>query len=69
MNANQPDHSGPYPSELPSKAELNQAVSKLRLYEWERLAYTDAANTAVSGTRSSLGLFTQLKALLRSIIS
>ncbi|HLX68648.1 MAG TPA: hypothetical protein VKV04_03380 [Verrucomicrobiae bacterium] len=71
MHANQSDddHSGPHRSEPPSKAELNRAASKLRVYEWERLAYTDAANMPASGTRASFGLFTRLKALVRAFIS
>ena len=72
MNANQSDdaHSDPHASELPSKAELNRVASKLRVYEWERFAYTDAANTADSNRKlAASGWPTRLKALLRNIIS
>jgi len=71
MNANQSDDacSDPNASKLPSKAELNRIASKLRTYEWERFAYTDAANTAEPVRKAPVGLLTQLKTLLTWFVS
>jgi hypothetical protein len=70
MNAKQPDDadSGPHEGELRSKVQLNRAVAKLKVYEWERLDYTDAANTAAPGRKpATFSLLTRLKAFLRWI--
>ena len=67
MNANQSDD--PQSSELPSKVELNRVASNLRFYEWERFAYTDAANTADPVRKTPFRLFTRLKTLLLWLVS
>ena len=70
MNANQSDDAQRSDaSELPSKAELHRVASKLGIYEWERFAYTDAANTAKSYRKAPSGLFTKLKTLLLWLVS
>ena len=70
MNANQSDEAhSDLPSELSSKSELNRVASKLRVYEWERFAYTDAANAAEPVRKAPLGLLKQLKTLLSRLVS
>jgi hypothetical protein len=71
MNASQSDDacSNPRSSEQPSMAELNRVASQLRLHEWERFAYTDAANTARPVRKATVGLLTRLKMLLTWLVS
>lgn len=72
MNANQSDDacSGRQEGGLPSNAGVNRAVAKLKVYKWERLAYTDAANIAIPVRQPVVSrLVGQLKSFLRYIVS